>query len=239
MRRALRVAARPSRRAGQREILGRVDVEPEAGQAQHARRQPAWRAASRWLPNDGSPNLSAIASGGLSSAAFVPKPDSDGTKTTPRPAAERRARARSSSSGGGARHVARDGDEARRRRRGDRLALGEGDRLGVAAVGALGRGSAPRAGAPARSPSGSRVTTWTASSGAARARRARPRAWRRASSARSSADSTGTRRCLALTRSFTGTAANTAHAQHARGRARASATSAARARHDGGRRSPA
>src|SRR6266542_1017601 len=57
---------------------------PRPGRSRTTGESPRWRAASRWLSNDGSPNLSGMTSGGASRAALVPKPETEGTKSTPR-----------------------------------------------------------------------------------------------------------------------------------------------------------
>src|SRR5437660_1329635 len=55
--------------------------------------RPRTRAAARWFWNEGSPNLSGIASGGVSATPFVPNPERDGANAgVPSRAAATRAR---------------------------------------------------------------------------------------------------------------------------------------------------
>src|SRR6266511_1645908 len=92
--RALRVAGPRSRSKAR--SSGASMSRPMPGSLRTSGRRPAARAATRWLSNEGSPNLSGITSGGSRSAALVPKPDSEGTNTTPGGSRDASASARSS-----------------------------------------------------------------------------------------------------------------------------------------------
>src|SRR6266511_4025505 len=92
--RALRVGG-PRSRSKARSSGGSMS-RPMPGSLRTSGRRPAARAATRWLSNEGSPNLSGITSGGSRSAALVPKPDSEGTNTTPGGSRDASASARSS-----------------------------------------------------------------------------------------------------------------------------------------------
>ena len=173
--RALRVAGPRSRSSG--EVLGRVDVEADPGQLEHARREPG-----------GPRGLQVIVEGGLAELERhrVGRRQERGVGARSRRATARRprrgpprGRSHSAAISSAVTHGTSPGMVRKRARAaGERLPLGEGDRLGVAAVGALGEAARRRGAGREPAPPGRAVTTSTAPGRAPPRRRARPRAWR-------------------------------------------------------------
>src|SRR6185295_17855286 len=80
-RRALRVWGPRSSSTGR--SSGASTSSPIPGSSSTRGTSPAARAAARWLANEGSPKVRVMAPGGASRAALVPRPEREGTNTTP------------------------------------------------------------------------------------------------------------------------------------------------------------
>ena len=176
---------------------------PRPGSASTSGFRPRWRATARWLSKDGSPNSSGITVGGASATPLVPRREREGVKTADAGRAAAAARAWISSavtSGTSPGMVRKTCAPARAACCWARA---------TAAVWPRFSGS-PRTLAPSArtmaDTSSSRVITHRASSRAAAAARSTSRSIARASAIRSSGASALISRCLALTRSLTGTA---------------------------------
>ena len=176
---------------------------PRPGSSRMWGARPHFRAVSRWCANEGSPNVSAIASGGASATPLVPSPEREGTNAgAPSPAAPASRRSSSAVTRGTSPGTVR-------KTRAPRRAASACARATAAVwprFSASMTGSAPRPRAIAAT-AGSRVTTQTRSSSAAASARSTSRNIARANWSRSASVRTLARRCLASLRSLIGTAA--------------------------------